>query len=123
MELTRTVQYLIKIIKGQTKSFDVRLENERTNEPFDLTSAVVTVQLPADGGGSVDKDSDAIGGVTITNALAGKFSVALSDSDTELLKEGLGQTLEIHINIAGQKTILQLKKVLDIYEQAYSGPA
>lgn len=109
---------VINIVKGEDKLITIRVISKTSEEPYDLTGAAITAKFMKTDGTALSK---AVGtGITIVNPLAGKMEISLSDTDTTLLKDGEYQDFEIAVTISSNTSILQFRKVLNIYEKLFA---
>jgi len=117
-----------QIIQGADKALAVRLSSESTGDPFDLSSATEIEARFLNADGSCQHYDLSTGGVTILSAGAGKFQVNLPASGTSLLAPTdntqdplLYQGVEIHVEIAGKETIINLPSTIDVQPPLFPG--
>lgn len=108
----------IKIVQGSDREFSIRVIDQDTKEPFDLTGVAVgdihANFIKTDG---TCLDLTGASFITIVSALGGKIKITMTPTETALLKVGVGQSFELEITKLLKKTIVQLSKVLDVVAQ------
>lgn len=75
------------IYVGDSRTLTVVVKDE-TLAAVNITGATIKWVLVNNGGTILQKDNGAIGGITITNATQGQFSIALLATNTSQLKAG-----------------------------------
>lgn len=99
----------IVIVQGETKDIIVRLLNKDTKDPLDLTGATLTAKLPKEDGTALSITP------SVLSAVAGKLKVAISDTNSALLKADENQSFEVHVTTASSaKHIVQFLKILTV---------
>ena len=111
-----------EIICGEDKSLIVKLENEVTEYPFDLTGAteIEAIFMKNDGTGLHKLLTTS--GIVILNAPGGAIQINLAASETQVLKISDLDSLssfEVRVSIAGKKRYVQLKSSIKILASLY----
>jgi len=111
---------MVKIIQGEDKLVTVRLLQEPGSadiicgEPVDLSAVTeISVCFDQTNGSKLFKTLTG-GGITIVNADAGKFTITLTDVETALLKEVIMATLEVTLDEASDRTIIQIPNAFEV---------
>ena len=110
----------LKIVKGEDKTITIQLVNESDKTYHDLTSATgISVSFKKNDSTALVKSL--IAGVTVVNALAGKISVALTDTETSTLKEGALLPIYVTVDVGSVKTIVVsgLEKALTVVAKPF----
>jgi len=108
----------VTIVAGSDRNLVLRVVVKETDEPLDLTGATsIKARFQNEDDSILEKTLAT--GVTILNALTGKIQVALTDTDTALLKVGEKQGFEVEIDIGAQKSIVQFKEVLTVIARLF----
>ena len=108
----------IKIVRGSDREFNVRIIDQDTKEPFDLTT-VTDTDIKAE---FVKSDLSCLSltgsaSITIVSALGGKIKITMTPADTLALKVGLGQSFELEITKTAKLSIVQFEGCLDVLKQ------
>jgi hypothetical protein len=107
---------MLIIYKNEDRTVELKFLkqlSDGTTEPFPLTGVTaMTVKLPTTTATPLEKTL--LTGVTVTNAEAGKASVALSDADTALLKEGEKMSFVAVVDKGTERRICVFDKVLTV---------
>lgn len=107
-----------EIFTGQDKTMSMKVQNQATGTPFDLTScSAIRVSLPnADG---TFTTLTLTTGVAITSpAVLGGFTVAISHTVSALLNVGLLQNIDVSFTISGLVTVVRFFQALTVLETA-----
>ena len=104
----------VKIIKGEDRSFFVRLTECPSDDAFDLSSVTAIKAIFKGVSANVEVTMLASEIVIVAPAVNGKIEIKLSDTKTALLKEGDNMPFEIEIDEGAEKRIVQLSKMLNI---------
>jgi type VI protein secretion system component VasA len=109
-----------KVYTGSDKTLNFRLTDKVTKNPLDLTSATeIEVLFPVSDGGLPVSKKLTLSQVTITLAVAGKFSVALSAVDTARLEIGAAISIEVKVTIATKVSIIQIDDALNVIKSMF----
>lgn len=115
MGSTSNASQSFSIVKGSDIDIVIGVQPKGKCEPYDLTSLdTATVSFPNQGSGYLLKDNAGIGGVTIIDAIRGKIKVTLSDADTDLLKLGRRQDIEIKLDFGTRTRKFKWIGILDV---------
>lgn len=79
---TSTSEYTMNISQGATYKLGFTWKNKTTGEAIDITSANIVMELKSARGAVFTYDNGGNGGITITDATAGKFDLAITDEQT-----------------------------------------
>jgi len=101
----------INIIHGEDATIVIRLDNSSTGDPFDLTGATVTLEIPLTAGGCLSKV-----GVVASPATSGKSTFVLTDVETATLLAGT-ISMELLIDIGTDRRIVQFSNSLVVKER------
>jgi hypothetical protein len=106
------------IIQGEDRVVNIGIKDSGEEVYIDLTGATaISVKTTATAGGAVEFTL-AASEVTITDAPKGKFSVAMSDTKTALIKLG-EQPLEITVDWGTNRRIVQQEKAVLIKKKLF----
>jgi hypothetical protein len=100
-----TLALLVKDSEGE--AYDLSGTTEITAR-FQKTDNTILSKLKTDGD------------VVITSAVNGRMTVALSDSDTTLLKKGDNLGFELWIDVGSTRRIVQFLRVIDVAQKMFS---
>ena len=111
----------VKIYTGENKTLFFQLKGgSNCDVAFDLTSATeIEVIIPSSGTSLIVKKLS-LSEVVITNAIEGRFSVALSSVDTSSMDIGDVIAVEIKVTIASVITITQIPSALNVIQSLAS---
>lgn len=106
---------MLELVQGEDIEFEIKLEDE-SQDAYDLTSATeITFSVKKADGTTLAKTLSA-GAISIVNSLPvnGKIKVALTDTDTNLLKASADQDMELLIDEGTNRKIVQFLKQLKV---------
>ena len=104
----------VTIYLGEDKTLNFRLTDDKTKNPFDLTSATEVIAIfPVSSGLPIQKKKS-LNELVVVSAVGGRFDVALSSADTARLELGAVVAVEIRITIATLLTIVQIPQALNV---------
>jgi len=107
---------MLKIVKGESRIFFVRLMNEDTKEPYDLTGVEVFEIAMKTQSGGVMKISSNDGLVSVIEPKnMGKIQVSLSQQDTNALADGEMQSFDVYLMNEENTRIVQLRNCLSVF--------
>lgn len=105
----------ITIIKGEDRSFIVRITEECTGDNYDLTGLTAAKAVfKSEVGANVEITMLASEIAVVTPATSGKLDLLISDAKTSLLKVGKDQTFEIELVTNSDTRIVQFKKAITV---------
>jgi hypothetical protein len=109
----------VLVYQGEDRNLNFRLADQNTGDSFDLTGAteidvvfptVTNITYP---NGCLHKKLS-LSQVTIINAGGGKFSVALTATDTNAILVSDAVAVEIRVTIAGFLTVVQIPEAFSL---------
>jgi len=101
----------ITIVQGEDATITIRLDNAATGDPYDLTGATVTLEIPLSAGGCLSKV-----GTVSSPATSGKSTYILTDTETATLLSGtIG--MELLIDVGTDRKIVQFPSSLLVKER------
>lgn len=106
---------MLELVQGEDIEFEIKLEDE-SQDAYDLTSATeITFSVKKADGTTLAKTLSA-GAISVVNSLPvnGKIKVALTDTDTNLLKASADQDMELLIDEGTNRKIVQFLKQLKV---------
>lgn len=117
------VKLFIEVIQGSDLSFNIRLKDKATGDPFDLGNTnEIKVLFPKESSATpLIKTLTSSGGVTILNSPGGRMQVLLNEGDTDDLKVGdrLDFEVEIQKNSGADTFIVQMLKKLTVKKRLF----
>lgn len=103
----------LEIYKGEDTPVTIRLAGKESGRPHDLTDTEITLRLLKDDDTALEvTDFDLVG-----DAVLGEFTVTLSRTQTAELKATESLSLEVFLDKAGSRRIVQLKAVGSVRER------
>lgn len=113
----------IQINKGSDRQFTVRIVQDPSGEPFDLTGVTeMKAIFPNNDPNAAPVEISMTGGqITIVSAPQGKVTLFLSEVLTVNLQAGDSQNFEMLITISSQRQIVQFIGALKIVERLFVG--
>lgn len=106
---------MLELVQGEDIEFEIKLEDE-SQDAYDLTAATeITFSVKKADGTTLSKTLSS-GAISIVNSLPvnGKIKVALTDTDTNLLKASADQDMELLIDEGTNRKIVQFLKQLKV---------
>lgn len=106
---------MLELVQGEDIEFEIKLEDE-SQDAYDLTAATeITFSVKKADGTTLSKTLSS-GAISVVNSLPvnGKIKVALTDTDTNLLKASADQDMELLIDEGTNRKIVQFLKQLKV---------
>lgn len=122
MQLEQCAPSIPTVIAGEDKFLDIRLINQTSKNPVDLSAAseIEAILLNADNTYLEKKLST--GGITLISGPGGNFQINLAASETALLAlspSDSASDIEIHFTIGGKLSIVILTASVNILSRRY----
>lgn len=107
-----------RLVRGEDKVLNVRLNDNKTGNPFDISAATeIKAILLKETGYLIKLLSTA--GITITNGPGGRLAIMVPKAEGATLAlsgPGLLSDIEIHVTIAGKVTYALLDDVFEVVD-------
>jgi len=111
----------ITITRGEDRNFFVRIVNEETGDPYDLSNTTAIEAIFAKDDNTTQSIKLSENDIEIENPQeAGKIKLLLDDTFTGTLKDGDNQSFEIELTATDDTKILQLLNKLNVKERLFA---
>jgi hypothetical protein len=108
------------IVKGEDVTLTVNIRDADDN-PYSLSGITeITARFPKDSSTAAVEKTLTDTSIVIVSSTLGQITIALTDTDTALMKAGSQQSLELFLDVGTTRRIVQLRNMLSINAKLFT---